>query len=320
MSQIIRARVSNNLCLPSGAYFNVLLAQSSLEQIEARAALIENQLAAAQRALLAGLGTRTDIDDAQARLDLNRARALGAVQQIAQAKHELEILIGRPVDRLRSLGANIPGPELLQPSSLDAWIQKAEMSSPELRVMKARAEAARIEVDRAEAGHKPTLDLVIQKSVSNSDSVSNPNAKYDNNQIGLQLSMPIYAGGYVSAQARQALAALNEAEQRYEAARRRLATQVRKEYQTIREGSLKVLALEAAERSGLQSLISNEKGFMAGTRTRIDILNASETLASTRVELAKERLTYLLAYLRLLGLSGALDRPAIQAVNRWLTE
>jgi outer membrane protein, protease secretion system len=304
----------------SGAYFNVLLAQETLLQIEAQGIATEAQLASAKRALEAGQGTRTDIDDAQARLDLNQARQLGARQQISQVRHELEILIGRPAENLRALGKQVPSPESLQPTQLDDWIGRAELASPELRDMRARVEAARIEVDRARAGHKPTLDLIVQKSISESDNVTNPNSRYDNNQVGVQLVVPLFAGGYVSAQVRQAVAALEEAEQRYQAARRKLATQVRKEFQGIQEGMAKLLALEVAERSAEQSLISNEKGFMAGTRSRIDILNASDVRASTRLELAKERLNYVMSRTRLLGLSGDLDHETVLEMNRWLIE
>lgn len=304
----------------SGAYLNVLLAQETVLQIEAQGWAIEAQLAAAKRALEAGHGTRTDIDDAQARLDLNRARQLGARQQISQVRHELEILIGRPAENLRALGKRVPSPDSLQPARLDEWIERAELASPELRDMRARVDAARTGVDIARAGHKPTLDLVIQKSISESDNVTNPNARYDNNQIGVQLAIPLFAGGYVSAQVRQALAAFEEAEQRLQAAQRKLATQVRKEFQGVHEGMAKILALEMAERSADQSLISNEKGFLAGTRSRVDILNANEVRASTRLELAKERLTYLASRIRLLGLSGDLNRSAILDSNRWLSE
>lgn len=304
----------------SGAYFNVLLALESLLQIEAQGAATEAQLAAAKRALETGQGTRTDIDDAQARLDLNRARQLGARQQINQTRHELEILIGRPAENLRAFGKQVPSSESLQPAELNEWIERAELASPELRDMRARVEAARIEVDRARAGHKPTLDLIVQKSISESDNVTNPNSRYDNNQVGVQLAIPLFAGGYVSAQVRQAMAALEEAEQRLQAARRKLATQVRKEFQGVREGMAKILALEVAERSADQSLLSNEKGFLAGTRSRIDILNASDVRASIRLDLARERLNYVMSRTRLMGLSGDLDREKILELNRWLIE
>lgn len=300
------------------AYTNLLLAREALSHVEIQGQTIAAQLAAAQRALAAGHGTRTDIDEAQARLDLNRAHLMGARQQIDQARHELEIMIGMPADNPRPLGSRLPAPESLHPETLEAWIARAEAANPELRELRARVETARHEVARASAGHKPTLDLVIQKSLSESDSVTSVNNRYDNQQLGVQLAIPLFSGGYVNAQVRQASAALAETELRLDAARRRLATRVRKEFQAVREGMAKILALEAAVRSAEQSLLANEKGFLAGTRSRLDILNAGDARATARFELAKERLIYFMARARLLGLAGALDREIVAEMNRWL--
>ncbi len=304
----------------AGAYFNVLLAEETLRQVESQQVAIVGQLAASKRALEAGQGTRTDIDDAQARLDLNRAKLLGARQQIDQARHELQILVNRPVDNLRPLDKQRLELHSLHPTVLTDWIERAALASPELRDMKARVEAARHETARAQAGHKPTLDLIVQRTISASDNVTNPNSRFNNSQIGVQLAVPLFAGGFVSAQLRQAQAALDEAEQRHESVRRKLAAQVRKEYQGVQEGILKVQALTLAEYSADQAVISNEKGFLAGTRSRIDILNAGETRGNVRLELARERLLYAMSRARLLALCGELNEAAIAGMNRWLAE
>ncbi len=302
----------------AGAYFNTLLGEEQLRLIQSQKTAVSTQLAAAKRALEAGHGTRTDIDDAQARLDLNVADELAARQQIESARHELHMLINRPVAALQPL--NTKRLELVPPSPnlLDDWIALAEARSPELRDMRARAEGSRLEVEKARAGHKPTLDLLLQHSMSENDNVTNPNARYVNNQIGVQFAMPIYSGGYVSAQVRQALASKTEAEQSYEAVRRKLAIQVRKEFQAMLEGVLKVRALEQAERSADQAVVSNQKGVLAGSRSRLDILNAEQQRSNTRLDLTRERLNYVMARLRLSGLAGKLDADEIGAVNRWL--
>lgn len=304
----------------TAAYLNVLLAEEGLRQVESQRAAIEAQLAAAQRALVAGQGTRTDIDDAQARLDLNRARHLGARQQIDQARHELETLINRQVGLLRPLNGQRLDLRVPHSEVLEEWIARAESASPELRDARARVETARHEVERARGGHKPTLDLILQRSMSASDNVTNPNNRYDNSQVGVQVVIPLFAGGYVSAQVRQALAALDEAEERYEAARRKIAIQVRKEFQGIQEGILKIRALEIAEQSANQSVLSNEKGYLAGTRSRLDVLNAEEARSNTRLELARERLLFVMSRARLLSLCGALDRGTIAEMNLWFAE
>lgn len=302
------------------AYMNVLLAGNTLLQTEAQELAIKAQLASATRAFEVGQGTRTDIDDAQAKLDLNISRKLGTRQSIEQSRHELAVLINRTVDQVKPLNNERLAQASLNPANLDEWMSQAGELSPELRELQAQLEAAHHEVDRAWAGHKPTLDLVIQQSMSSSDNITNPNSRYDNKQIGVQLTVPLFAGGYVIAQVSQAQAAAVEAEKKLEAGRRKLAAQVRKEFNGVQEGILKIKALEQAERSAIQSVRSNEKGFKAGTRTRVDILNAEEQLSNTRLELGRERVRYVLSHARLLGLSGRLGRDEVIGLNLWLGE
>lgn len=300
------------------AYFNLLLADESLRQTETQGRAIALQMQAAQRAWDAGFGTRTDVDDARARLDINRARLVGARQQIEQARHELAILLNRPVSRVAPLDSQRLPLTMVDTAKLEDWIDRATEASPDMRDLRARVEAARLEVERVRAGHKPTLDLIVQRSISDSDSVTSVGNRYDNSQVGVQLAVPLFSGGYVNAQERQARAALLESELRLEAARRKLATQVRKEYQGIDQGIHKIRALELALQSADQSVVSNEKGFLAGVRSRVDVLNAEDNRGNVVLELARERMLLVMSRARLQSLCNRLDRDALQTINHWL--
>ena len=106
--------------------------------------------------------------------------------------------MGQDIDTLARLEVQGFVPPRPVPDRLGAWVERAEESSPELRALRARLEAAYQEVNKAKAGHKPTLDAVAQWARSSSDSVTNINSRYDNKIIGLQLSVPLYAGGYLT--------------------------------------------------------------------------------------------------------------------------
>jgi outer membrane protein TolC len=289
-------------------------------QVVSQGKAIAAQLAAAELALKAGQGTRTDVDDAQARLDLNEADLLAADQQIAQAKHELEVLIGGQVESLAAVDKHRLQLVMPDPDTLESWVVRAEANSPELTALEAEMKAARFEISRAYAGHKPTADLILQRSINESDNVINPGARFINNQIGVQVAVPLFAGGYVHAQVKQAMAKHREVEERHDASRRKLAAAVRKEFQAVVEGIRRVRALELAERSATQSVISNRKGFEAGTRTRVDILDAVQKRSQTRLDLAEQRLVYAISHLRLKALSGELGVEAVTQVNGWLAE
>ncbi|MDD2545159.1 MAG: TolC family outer membrane protein [Burkholderiaceae bacterium] len=300
------------------AYFEALLAEDQLALVRAQKTTYTAQLDAARKGLIAGSGTRTDVDEAQARLDMTVAQELEAQQNQRFTRHRLEVLMGQSADDLASLPK---GPFVAQdpvPASVDAWMERAEQNSPELQSLRAQLEAARQEVDKSKAGHLPTLDAVAQWARTNSDSVYSVNSRYDNKVIGLQLSVPLYGGGYVNSTVRQAVAAQERAQEALEATRRDLGVRVHREFRGVTEGVLRILALEQAVRSAELAVASNRRSFEGGMRTMIDVLNAEQQKTTALRDLAQARYLYLVSRLRLQSLAGD-DRLAnITSVNAWL--
>ncbi len=302
----------------SGAYMEALLAKDQLELVLAQKAFMTTALDVARKALAAGSGTRTDIDEAQARLDMTKAQEVEARQHLDFTRRQLEVLISRPVDKLEPV--NVQKMPLLPPTPalLDEWIARAEAANPEILSLKARLEAARLEVKKAEGGHYPSLDMVAQYISSSSENVNTPNSSYVNKTIGVQLVVPIYAGGYVNSTVRQALALQTQAQEQLEAARLDLGVRVHREFRGVTEGVVRVKALEQAVTSADQLLLSSRKSFQAGSRTLTDVLNAEQQRQMALRDLAQARYVYLISRIRLLALSGAGARDGIEETNAWL--
>lgn len=297
------------------AYFDALLAQDQVLLIAAQKITYATQLDVARKSLEAGTGTRTDIDEAQARLDMTLAQELEAQQNVEFTRRQLEALMGRPVDMLASLDVQRFDPAEPIPGVVDAWVERAEQASPELQSLRAQLDAAGMEVEKAQAGHKPTLDAVAQWSRSSSDTVTSVNQRYENKSIGLQLSVPLYAGGYVNSTVRQAVAAQERAREALEAARRDLGVRVYREFRGMTEGVLRVKALEQAVRSAEQAVLSNQKSFQAGSRTTVDVLNAQQQKTTAQRDLAQARYLYLVSRLRLQALTGEDRQASVAQVN-----
>lgn len=300
------------------AYFDALLARDQLSLVSAQKKTYTTQVDAARKGFAAGSGTRTDVDEAQARLDLTLAQELEAQQNVEFTHRRLAVITGSEVDALAVLDVARFSPSAPVPASLDAWVERAERASPELASLRAQVEAARLEIEKAQTGHKPTLDLVAQWSRTNSDSVTSVNSRYDNKTIGLQLSVPLYSGGYVSSTVRQAVAAHDRARELLEAARRDLGVRVHREFRGVTEGVLRVAALEQAVRSADQALLSNQKSFKAGMRTSLDVLNAEQQRILALRDLAQARYVYMLSSLRLESLAGEDRQSIVTKVNGWL--
>ncbi len=300
------------------SYLQALLAQERLNLVLAQKAAYATQVDAARKGIAAGAGTRTDVDEAQARLDLAIAQELEARQDLGFTRRQIASLTNQPVVEIAPLDeARLPltGPN---PSSLEEWIARAEETSPELRALRAQREVAREEIAKARAGHLPTLDAVAQWSVSNSETVTSVDQRYNNKSIGVQLSVPIFQGGYVNSRTRQALAELERTEQQLEATRRDLGLRVEREFRGVTEGVLRVRALEQAVRSSNTVAESSRKSFQAGSRTLIDILNAEGQKAQAQRDLADARFTFLLSRIRLMALAGQVETATIDEASGWL--
>jgi len=300
------------------SYLEALLAQEQLALVGAQQKAYTTQLEAARRRLAGGAGTRTDIDEAQARLDMAIARELEARQNVDFTRRQLQMLTAQPVVALASVDpARLP---LVPPTPdrLEEWVRRAEEISPEIRSLRAQRDAAQQEVHKARSGHLPTLDAIAQWSRNANDSINNLNTQYDNKQIGFQLNVPLFAGGLTASQVRQALAERERADNALEATRRDLALRVEKEFRGVTEGVLRVRALEQALRSAQTAAESARRSFQAGSRTVVDVLNAEEQRVSTERDLAQARFAYMLARVRLLSLTGEVDQAAVETVNQWL--
>jgi protease secretion system outer membrane protein len=299
----------------SGAYFETLMADEQLELVLAQKKTYTALVDAAQKAIAAGSGTRTDVDDAKARLDMAIAQELEARQNQDLTRRQLQLLVNQPVGQIAKLNVAALQLSAPEPANLDEWTRKAEEASPEIKAMQARLDAARREVSKAQAGHLPTLDAVAQWSNSGSENITRVNSRYENKTIGLQLNIPLYSGGYVNSTIRQAVAEQTRAEESLEALRRDLGVRVHKEYRGVSEGVMRVRALEQAARSAEQMMKSTQMSQKAGSRTQLDVLNAQQQYTMALRDLAQTRMVYLLSKVRLASLVGDDALASIEQVN-----
>lgn len=299
----------------ASAYFEALMADEQLDLVQAQIKTYTALLDAAQKGLKAGSGTRTDIDDAQARLDMAMAQELEARQNQDLTRRQLQQLVNQPVGKIAKL--NVAALQLTapKPANLDDWTRKAEEASPEIKAMQARVEVARREVSKAQAGHLPTLDAVAQWSNSGSENITRINSRFETKSVGLQLTIPLYSGGYVNSAVRQAVAEQTRAEETLESLRRDLGVRVHKEYRGVTEGVLRVKALEQAARSAEQMMKSTQMSFKAGSRTQLDVLNAQQQYTMALRDLVQGRVVYLLSKVRLASLVGDDSLASIEQVN-----
>jgi TolC family type I secretion outer membrane protein len=299
----------------SAAYFDVLFAQARLRVVQAQLEAFSGQLTLAERAFKAGEGTRTDIDDARSRVLQSRATLTEADFALNSARRALGALLGKPPDPLADVDpARLP---LMppQPPSVEHWLQEADAANPELATLRRQVEVARQEIERARAGHFPSLDIIAGRQYGSNETTTQLNQRYTQDFVGLQLALPIYSGGGVSAAVRQAVSNMNRAQFQLDAARERIGVDTQRFYYAVTQGIERVQALEAALKAAGEAENSTRIGVKAGTRTIVDVLNAVQRRAEAAQALAQARYEFLLSRLRLGAAAGQLDDSLFASIN-----
>src|SRR2546421_6474438 len=304
------------------AYFDVLASQDSLAFIQGQKVAISEQLAQAKRNFEVGTATITDTHEAQARFDLATSQEIAAQGDLEIKKRALQQIVGKFPERLEPLKPSIElNPP--KPNSMEDWASAAASQGYQARAQEAALEIAGREIERIRAGHLPTLNIVgsagrSSSSISTSTSVNNNPSDATTGTIGLQLAIPLYAGGNVSSQVRQAVANREKAQQDLEGARRTAALSARQAYVGVSNGMAQVKALEAALISSRSALDSNKLGYEVGVRINIDVLNAQQQVYSTLRDLSKARYDTIVNGLKLKAATGTLGEADVEEVNRLL--
>ena len=303
------------------AYFDVLASQDSLAFIQGQKVAISEQLAQAKRNFEVGTATITDTHEAQARFDLGTSQEIAAQSDLEIKKRTLQQIVGKFPERLEPLKASIElNPP--KPNAMEDWATAAANQGYPVRAQEAALEIAAREIERTRAGHLPTLNIVGTAGQGSSSvsttSINNTPTDSVSRTIGLQLAIPLYAGGNVSSLVRQAVANREKAQQDLEGTRRTAALSARQSYVGVTNGMAQVKALEAALVSSRSALDSNKLGYEVGVRINIDVLNAQQQVFSTLRDLSRARYDTILNGLKLKAAAGTLGEADVEEVNRLL--
>lgn len=301
------------------AYCNALFAEDNLQFSQAHTRATLEQYRQAKRRYENGFGTVTEINEAQASYDIALAEGVDISSSVEYSRRELEDLTGVYPDSLSRL---IPSRIVLSkpaPDRVEEWIELARSSNPALGAARQEIQIAKREVDKQRWARYPTIDLVGGKNYSESDNNYSIGSSYNTYSISLQLSIPTYTGGYASAAIRQARAKSLKSIEDLSSKERGIESDVRKYYNSVLTTIAQIQAYEQAVKSGEIALTGTKKGFEAGIRSNVDVLDAEWKLLTTRRDLAKLRYQYILNNLMLKQRAGVLTEKEIDQLNRWLS-
>ena len=306
----------------SQAYFDVLGARDSLTFVKAQKAAVAEQLASAKRNFEVGTSTITDTREAQARYDLVIAQEIAAENDLRIKKIALDTLVGKTETDPKPLKAPVLLPAL-QPGEVAAWVTRSESGHPAVRQAEIGLEVAKLETQKAQAGHKPTVDVIgsYGKTFNAGTSVNTgDNSKSSVGTVGLSMNVPIFAGFSVQNRIKETVLLEEKARNDLEGAKRSVAQATRTAFFGVLSGQGQVKALEAAEISTQSALDANKLGYQVGVRINIDVLNSQSQLFQTKRDLAKARYDVLVGELRLRQAAGTLAADDLKSANALLVK
>ena len=294
------------------AYFNLLAAADNVRFADAEKKAVERQLELAKKRFEVGLSAITDVQEAQARYDLTVAQMIEAEQALTTAQVAVSEITGAADARIVPLKDEIPlvGPT---PASVDGWVKTASEKNLNIRVAQANAEAADQDLDAAWAGHYPTLHALGQKELRETTGFNQ--FESDTTLIGVQLNVPIFAGGSTQAAVSAARGTRDQREAELESRKREAERTTRNAYQGVIAGVSRVAAYKQAVVSNTTALEASEVGLEVGARTAVDVLNAQRELYRAQRDYARSRYDYLLNVLRLKQAAGQLTQKDLNEID-----
>ncbi|MFZ5556249.1 MAG: TolC family outer membrane protein [Pseudomonadota bacterium] len=304
----------------SQAYFDILLAQVNVELAAAQKKAFGEQLEQAKRNFEVGTATIVDTYEAQARFDLTNAQEIAAKNQLEITRRALQQIIGRFPDQLQR--GRSEKFELFQPDPprMDDWIAIGIGNSLELQTQQAAYDLAAKEVERARAGHYPTVDLVASYTDAGNigASITGRGIDISSYEIGVQVNVPIFEGFATQSRVREALSNQDRALQDLDNVRRTITQRVQAAYLNVTNGIAQVKALEQSLISSQSQLDSTKLGQEVGVRTQVDVLNATQQLTTARRDYFQAVYSYVIAYLQLQQAAGVLTEEDVVAINKFL--
>lgn len=296
------------------AYFEVLLAEDRLILAQTQQKTLEERKKVNEKMLQKGEGTVTDVLETQSQHALAQAEAIEAQDEYEVARLRLAAIVGnRDIERLDRLSADFQV-DYIQMIDYESWEELALNRNAELVTQRYAVASSKEEINRSRSGHMPRLDLVASLSRNNSASFITANRNADIASIGIEVNVPIYAGGRVNAVTRQSVANHARAEEDLNTMIDNVLVELRRQYQLTLSSVRRIESLELAVESAKLLVQATEKSIKGGIRINLDLLDAQQQLFSAKWELSEARYNYLLAHLRLKLAAGDLVLDDLQRI------
>lgn len=302
----------------TAAYMDALAAQGALDLARALADSLKEQAETRDALYERNEGDRVDAQETRARLALAEAEVIAAEDALRVALRQMQAVIGREPPPLIDISSIEPDTAQLD-RPLGEWLERAQANSPGIRAANAQVRVADTEVRRAVARHLPAADLVVALADADSENLDSLSQRSNTFTIGVNVAIPIFSGGYDTANHARSRHERQQATHELDQARELAAAEVIRQYTAVEGGAERIAALIAAVRSGEQSLEAARQGYEYGVNSNLDVLRRQDSLFQARNELLAARVTWLESRVALSAAAGDLPMTVFSELDAALT-
>lgn len=306
------------------AYFNVLSAIDSLSYTQAQKQAVYRTLDQTTQRFNVGLVAITDVQNARSNYDTVLAAEVTARNTLDNALEKLRQVTGTFYPELASLNTDRFSTQ--RPEAVNNLLKEAESRNLSLLSARLSQDLAREQIRSAQTGYMPTIDVSASTGISNTkyngSATSGPanSTRYSDsdagqNKVGISFNLPLYNGGQTNSQVQQAQYNFVGASEQLESAHRSVVQTVRSSFNNVNASISSINAYKQAVVSAQSSLDAMEAGYQVGTRTIVDVLDATTTLYNAKQQLSSARYTYLINQLNIKSALGTLNENDLLLLN-----
>ncbi len=309
-------RLSSLLAEVSEKYFSVLQAEDALESIQAELDAVTNQLNQIQSLFDRQLAQITDLYQAQASLAGVESDRLQLQSELALREEALRSITGIGIGDLYRLDELVEITPVTE--DIDYWVQQARANNHLIQAREYAFDAAVERISERRGAYMPRVSFIVQRQDSNVGFDNTPQIRTDNTYLGVDVTIPLYAGGTNRAEVSEAFSQRNIAESELRQVRLETNEQVRSAFLQVQSSSLRTEAARKLAESTALSATAMQQGFELGVVTSVDVLNALRDQYTAERDLQRTRYEHVKYLLLLKREAGTLTADDLLEVGSWL--
>lgn len=315
------AKAKNDLIVRTcSAYFDILNAQGKRDAVGYKLKALADHLHEATARVKYGAAAKSDIAEAEARLQLGKASAAEAEGTLESAKATLTRMVGQNTSPPNKLLSRFVGPDV-SGYFLDDNVLQVQEDNPEIQQLKHQLESTRYDLQKAEFAHSPTVDLIVSYgstyatgSIAAPPDISNRSREAT---VALQLAVPIYTGGAITSKVRQSAAQLAATEAQLDDAVLNLTAQLTQAQAAVVSAKGQASALYQAVKASQTVVDAARVGYRLGAKSNTAVLDALDAWADTQEKFISAQNESIMTLIKYCALSGRLSEDTINDFDKY---